>query len=1312
MSRKILRQALNIFIPLFLVLFLHGGSLAAEPQKVIRLKTTFEIMFNPDGTNIHFGVGHSPMSGRKGWTIKQAGPDVYHLKYWTWEKDFLEVDIHKKRIHMVKEGFFGTPDDRPDAIHTEISLIIPDKTMSNIDFSASNCVITYDLESKKIDVHINGMSILSPEEWETAEVAPNVYQIKHSSWIGAFWEIDAQQKKASRIFSEEFGKFGVPGTELYRTFFEGAAATAHNGTGPLPDAGFNSSASPRISEWTRNEKALFTPVLFQGAYDVLVAPFQVQGNAVDRANRSLMTRYLSNEIEKLTGLALPDPTIVDRALGYGLRRLSDDEIYRIAGAVKARTVIRGYVGHDLEENMFLTLLVQIRGADGKLDQSTAATRLEWKNVSFSDGQPPAEAFRGIVRDIMAKLPLQPVKTPKLVRFEKGNLPVPESLSSLAKGGGSALQNTYYLQLLGILYPEDSTWNHVDDFFEREPLFERSLVALEGISPDSADYRLLKARAWFYLRSRPAAIKALGTPKTPEEKAFMAFLNGNLPEMEKWADKITSPIDKLITRIQLNDLRFDYTPDFSGRDSARELALAHKGLEVLIARRLSGKDIWDWMPNALIKKLMDENFPVAGFDIETILRGKFASGEKSQDDEEIDLSIYKHRQKALEKEPARFAANGGHRPVPFDSLDLLYHLGESTIWKKARLMISAQGLYEEAKGLLEKYESVYTGNIKYMTMKRIAYWHLAETQRNHLFSREESGLQEKICYHAQGQLAIAATCDHKDYYRHDWPRHWAGSDYAKDRNLRKEFSVKGLDPSSIARMAHEITRLEHDLLYTNNPYMLFKYYDDLAELGLHKEADELISLNESRFSGNSQKTSFLAKIASRKGDLDMMAALYEQAMAESPSVWENYKGRGLLHLDKGEYEKARAVFEKYPEFKENNGGGVYFSNIAYETGYRFLSKGRIADAEVFLKKSAANDTGAQAEYISRAHLALIAGKFKEAAAHELQVYKRYENFDDADEYMAILHALGKHEDATAIRNSTDPHDDLPFSAFIGFRMNGIDEDEQIRLLTEEGQYRISMLTAINYAVLGMMDRAPEKSAITRAERLPSFGGAEYESIRYFGSAYNNLRKSDVLSAYNDLRRFQDDHLRPQIIHTYKNYGMVVPYFAYAAVKTGHAGEAIEFLSEIKKKLGEDYQYHLSMAFINGLEGRHADAIMSLKAARSRIGSLVSLPLSQWYKLTEACEWLYNESGREEYRKMAISLAKTYQKIMPYWAWAYAVEAKYASPGPERTRALALTLYLDKKSERISGIPESEKAAALKWFEKNNPFLSKKRQAGGL
>ncbi|HEX8948539.1 MAG TPA: hypothetical protein VF790_06230, partial [Dissulfurispiraceae bacterium] len=109
---------------------------------------------------------------------------------------------------------------------------------------------------------------------------------------------------------------------------------------------------------------------------------------------------------------------------------------------------------------------------------------------------------------------------------------------------------------------------------------------------------------------------------------------------------------------------------------------------------------------------------------------------------------------------------------------------------------------------------------------------------------------------------------------------------------------------------------------------------------------------------------------------------------------------------------------------------------------------------------------------------------------------------------------------------------------------------------------------------------------------------------------------------------------------------------------------------------------------------------------------SRPLFAWYQLVEICEWLYEDTRHPEYRVLALKWAKVHQRIQPMFAWSYAVEAKYTASASDRLKALALTLYLDKNSERIAGFSEAEKSKALEWLRDNNPFTSEQKSGKGV
>jgi hypothetical protein len=149
-----------------------------------------------------------------------------------------------------------------------------------------------------------------------------------------------------------------------------------------------------------------------------------------------------------------------------------------------------------------------------------------------------------------------------------------------------------------------------------------------------------------------------------------------------------------------------------------------------------------------------------------------------------------------------------------------------------------------------------------------------------------------------------------------------------------------------------------------------------------------------------------------------------------------------------------------------------------------------------------------------------------------------------------------------------------------------------------------------------------------------------------------------------------------------------------------------LNQYKHVYGGEFDYLLARAILSAGHGKHREAMAHLRSARYHIpDDLAIRPLYPWYQLIETCEWLYQDTNYSEYKDFAVQLAKIQERIKPMMGWTYAVEAKYAGSEPDRLRALALTLYLDERSERISKFTDQEKSKAREWLEQNNPFLPK-------
>jgi hypothetical protein len=98
------------------------------------------------------------------------------------------------------------------------------------------------------------------------------------------------------------------------------------------------------------------------------------------------------------------------------------------------------------------------------------------------------------------------------------------------------------------------------------------------------------------------------------------------------------------------------------------------------------------------------------------------------------------------------------------------------------------------------------------------------------------------------------------------------------------------------------------------------------------------------------------------------------------------------------------------------------------------------------------------------------------------------------------------------------------------------------------------------------------------------------------------------------------------------------------------------------------------------------------------------ISTEYEYAEVCEWLYTETHDQRFIDRLLQWVESYQKVQPTQAWPYAMEYMYKEPGAQRTRALALALYLDSESPHIKKATPGEVKEAHAWLKLNNPFLN--------
>lgn len=1113
-----------------------------------------------------------------------------------------------------------------------------------------------------------------------------------------------------------------------------------NGLKVIEDLGMsriNQEQRPK-SGWIESEKALYRNLLKHSTYDVLVVPFQVQGYAIDRIGRSLMTRYLINHVEIVTGSKIPAPTFVARALGQNARTFNEHEVYQLANDLGVKTLIRGYVGHDRDEKMRITLFVQTRENKSSFDTNTKGIQVDFQDIPFSDEHPPSEAFLDQIKEMVSKLPLKTMNKYEIQVYKKiQQLLMPETiLSMVTNKPDSPIINAYYLQFLGMLFPEHST--------TMEDLFERSLVALSNVSPKSPDYAILKSRAYFYLYRRPAALATLGKPTTPEEKAFLALLNGNLSDLEKVVNEIKSPLQKLIAKIELIGIRSSYGQHRPG-DTEKFITEKLSDWEMILTRILNN-DPWYIQSNLEIKQKLDGLFPIPNFTAKNLAMSRVVIGEEPREGEDIDFSVYNHYHKLLTNQPEQISNfKNASYPEKMDYLYLLVAIGESNLMEKISLYLYTKSLPDSALQLISSYETIYRGHPELTYLKAEALRQISETKQGQVRENLQRSVRENaynVYYWSQGQTWIA----HKSlflldliapyppqsafyFYNADYPKRcfWNNGGEGDRKVLKNSYSsMYGLStPGNLKSSLDVMKNNELALLYTNTH---FKYLEDLynaillqkkqyeffklkPNFDFEKDADHLLELNSHRFHGNPRRMTFLAKQKKDTDDSENAQKLYEKAIKDNPEVWSPYMKLGSIYIKQGEFKKALSTFQRYPMFaKRQSDNMVEMSNHALEAAIELWWCGAVAEAMPLFKLAANSETGSAAEMKSSAYLNLLGGDHAKAAFHFLQLIKRYNDKYGYRDYMALLHLMGFHKESWALFDTIDLESYSPYvwtAALIGNRMESKTDEEIFQWLLQDNIRKVPFYFVGRYFLMAyLIDRSASQDLPKLIEAIrgksihPLDQNEEVEKsyLAWFAEGYYHTRKGDFARAQAIFKE-RYDYFKDQ----YDTYNFVLPYIAWNSVKSSKLSEIEDLLKTLENKYGDFFDFHLSKGFLYGLQGNHQKAVHHLKFASYRMPPTGFRPLFGWYQLVEACEWLYEDTKHAEYRNLALYWAKLHQQMQPMFAWAYAVEAKYTDSPVDRLRALAMTLYLDKRSERIAGFSEPDKAKALEWLKKNNPFL---------
>lgn len=776
------------------------------------------------------------------------------------------------------------------------------------------------------------------------------------------------------------------------------------------------------SPWIQSEERKYAALLTQAKPEILVLPYQIAAAkgqlGIDLPARMIMAHITAQRIGSATDAKIADVELVSRALGDP-RYLSRENALAFGKQLGATTIYYGQTWHDGEGKLAVRL-AKISVATGQ-DESTAVS----DRIPISDTVTPEIAFRSIADGFVRQLNINPAIEPKIYAIKPAFFP-DSPVVATSIDASNPVEGIWLQELLASLNPPQV-------YRGKERAFERAFAGLDFVSPDSPDYRLLSARALVHLQRRPAALKMIGTPETPEERAFLEYLNGNVPEMVVAISQINRPLPKLLAELELILLRRAYLESEEAIPAAVDYAKKiPQAWQPAIFWNASLQDAWSMRSSIEIKKVMDLHFPIAGQSAEELLKAKTVAG--SPNDPRIAVEVegmpFAHSNMVLEQKGSIWCCTSrSWQPRPFQYLDLLLNLSRAMLLHTAAHWHTVQGRAEQALNIVDLLNEVIfkEGDTSLQYRKMLI---LSE-----LLGKERDAARNKILanrlYEAAKQVREWETVDSGivvDAVNAE--KRAAVIRYASkaeelaypDLNVFKQdfpptynFLRTSAPYRAAINSAKNIDIIERACSYSVvGMRACFAWRSALAATGRMADADQYEKEHlMTRFHGNPYAESALLSLMIDRGDMEAARAHADKMRTNAPKSSQGYFQLGAMAATTGDYTSAQKFFLSYPQFSNaDKANTVSLSNKASWAAERLALRGAAKEARPLYELAAKFENGSAASYGAAMKLAYMDRRFGDAQKIALRSVQHYGEGGHTYDYLALLFAIGNSADAWA------------------------------------------------------------------------------------------------------------------------------------------------------------------------------------------------------------------------------------------------------------------------------------------------------------
>jgi hypothetical protein len=427
-----------------------------------------------------------------------------------------------------------------------------------------------------------------------------------------------------------------------------------------------------------------------------------------------------------------------------------------------------------------------------------------------------------------------------------------------------------------------------------------------------------------------------------------------------------------------------------------------------------------------------------------------------------------------------------------------------------------------------------------------------------------------------------------------------------------------------------------------------------------------------------------------GDGSSISAL-EQRLASAQDEMEPRVELALARMKAGQsLAQGRALIDERPVDRRAD----YRINETHEwaiPAHALFYAAELDPARQYYQRVADIGTGSNSDLHARVRLRLIAGDIPGALKATRERLERYGK-DFARRDLAGLEFMLGHADAAwAVLRPRLPQSgelELWVGAEVGHRIQGL-TSRQVRdwIATSDYGHAKADGVDIGAAYLNrfmLVDRLPTDDDLALMEelgRLPSYSETPLEA----GVRLKRLALAPQVDA-GSLQVVRELTARVR----WDRRATLKPFYAWVAWQAS-AGKDPSLAILRSASLGADFDSLIAKGLLLGLEGDSGQAMVYLRAARIELAELSSDRLREEFRAAPytaalASYLLYRKTKAGVYREEALRLAYAYQRIFPFQAWPYALDALLSPDGPVRSVAACRAQFLDRESLflKLSGL----------------------------